>query len=670
MLEPDLFRPGHLTARLVIGRTLLVRQDATRLAAIDAPPEVDSLQAEFRLPGREPAWIEVPVFASLSTREVAELAIDALSLGAFVKATHVWRRPRFWAQLVADAVPAMAPAIGGWLRGHHDFRSHAKRVIRRATLAVYGSAAAAADDSPFAALVGDARAGADRVPIPPAKGSAAAGLDAGPPGTDRRAYWESVYSAPDPWAYGSAYEQLKYERTLSLLPSGTIARAMELACSEGWFSLMLAPRVGHLTASDISTTALRRAQQRCAHLANVDYRCLDFFDEPLPQGLDLLVCSEVLYDLRDETELRRIAVKLAGALNPGGHLLTAHARLLKDDPTRTGFDWNGPFGVEGIARTLAATPDLAHVRSMQTELYCIDLYRRLHDGERAASPEIETVESGPPPEPAYARSIVWGGAEARRAEVRARERVEHLPILNYHRIATDGPPELARYRTSPAAFREQMRWLRRHGYHAVTSADFARQPGTGQFLRGRPVLITFDDGYRDFHDIAWPILQAHDLIAEVLIVTDHVGGAAHWDAGFGTPAPLMGWDQIQELGAGGIRFGSHMASHSHMNVLPSSEVVREAIRSRALLERALGTSCTSIAAPFGEASDRFVHIARRCGYEIGFTAEPGFAHLGSDRLRLPRIEVLGHWSLEQFANAVRPPATAGTRLVEAQMQKS
>jgi peptidoglycan/xylan/chitin deacetylase (PgdA/CDA1 family) len=95
----------------------------------------------------------------------------------------------------------------------------------------------------------------------------------------------------------------------------------------------------------------------------------------------------------------------------------------------------------------------------------------------------------------------------------------------------------------------------------------------------------------------------------------------------------MGWDEIPELGAAGVR---------------------EIVRSRALLERALGTSCTSIAAPFGEANDRFVRIARRCGYEIGLIAEPGFARLDSDPLRLPRIEVPGHWSLEQFTNAMRP----------------
>jgi peptidoglycan/xylan/chitin deacetylase (PgdA/CDA1 family) len=291
---------------------------------------------------------------------------------------------------------------------------------------------------------------------------------------------------------------------------------------------------------------------------------------------------------------------------------------------------------------------------MQAELYRVDLYLRLHDGERAPEPEIEAVESGPPPEPAYARSIVWGGAEARRADVQARESVEQVPILNYHRIAADGPPGLARYRMAPDAFHGQMRWLRRQGYHAVTFADLARHAATRQPFRGRPVLITFDDGYRDFHGIAWPILQAHDFVAEVFIVTDHVGTAAHWDAGLGPPAPLMGWAEIQELGAAGIRFGSHMASHSHMNTLSSGEIVREAVRSRALLERALDTPCTSIAAPFGEARDRFVRIAARCGYGIGVTTEPGFAHPGSDLMRLPRIEVPGHWSLGQFANAVRP----------------
>ena len=48
-----------------------------------------------------------------------------------------------------------------------------------------------------------------------------------------------------------------------------------------------------------------------------------------------------------------------------------------------------------------------------------------------------------------------------------------------------------------------------------------------------------------------------------------------------------------------------------------------------------------------------MRIARQCGYRLGVTVEPGFAHLDGDPLRLPRIEVLGDWSPEEFADALR-----------------
>src|SRR5207245_11489638 len=114
----------------------------------------------------------------------------------------------------------------------------------------------------------------------------------------------------------------------------------------------------------------------------------------------------------------------------------------------------------------------------------------------------------------------------------------------------------------------------------------------------------------------------------------------------------MGWPGIQGRAAAGVRFGSHMASHSHMDELSSRQIALEAARSRALIERALGEPCLSIAAPFGEASDRFVRIAEGCGYQVGLTVDPGAAWLSNDPLRLPRIEVLGGWSLEVFASAL------------------
>ena len=659
VLEPEVFRPASLTDQLSAGRALFVRQDIAHLQPVAAPAGVDILNIEFRAGGRYLARAEAALFGALSVRELTTIAIAAMSPTVFLRESGVVRRPRFWmhAVLAAMALPVTHlkthPRRGP--RSVLKPRQLARHVLVEAAMATAGLRGSASNDRALDGLVAEGRAQVSAMP-PPAAAKAQIADDSELLHRNRRDYWEKIYRTADPWAYGSDYEQTKYRRTLDLLPTGPIDTALELACSEGMFTKQLAPRVGRLTAADISQAALDRARARCAGLANVDYRRLDFFDEPLPEKLDLVVCAEVLYYLPDRSELSRVAAKLAAALAPGGHLLTAHGRVLKDEPAATGFDWDDPFGAKIIGEVFAATHGLSLERSLRTDLYHVDLFRRLRPDEMARPASIEMVETGPPPEPAYAGSIVWGGAAVRRAEVQARETADRLPILLYHRIADNGPAELARYRTTPRAFAEQMRWLRRHGYHGVTSAELVMHLAVGQPFRGRPVLITFDDAYRDFHAAAWPILNANDFCAEVMVVTDLVGGTAQWDSSLGPPAPLMGWPEIQALAAVGIRFGSHMASHSHMAELSSRQVALEAARSRAQLENALGCECLSVAAPYGESDDRFVHIAARCGYKVGLTTAPGLAQLDGDPQRLPRIEVLGGWSIEAFASALGPMA--------------
>jgi peptidoglycan/xylan/chitin deacetylase (PgdA/CDA1 family)/trans-aconitate methyltransferase len=650
-LEPEVFSPHRLTDRLVVDGTLLVRQDIARLGAIPTDAGIDRVRVEFRSGRRIVGHGEAPALGGFSTGDVMRLALDSVSLAEVLKSGGLLRRPTFWLDAATATMRLGLGVATAKLQQRavpvRSLRALAKIALTDAASATGG---AGAGERALAQLIAEGRAMAERAaPAAPRK-------PAGPTpvtGDDRRAYWEGIYRTEDPWAYGSAYEQLKYRRTLDLLPQKPIGKAMELACSEGRFTDLLAPRVGHLIAADISETALQRARQRCHAHGNVDWRRLDLFDDALPDGLDLIVCSEVLYDLADRDALTRVAHRLAAALAPRGHLLSAHAFVLKDEPGHTGYDWDAAFGAKVIAETLSTTPGLALVRSLQNALYRVDLFRRVDVHEQPSAPHIERTDLGPPPEPDFARHVVWDGAVAQRADVGHSERTDRLPILLYHRIAEDGPADLARYRQAPTAFAEQMRWLRRNGYHAVTSDDVARHLDAGRPFAGRPVLISFDDAYCDFNAAAWPILRAHDFTAEIFVVTDKVGGHADWDAAYGPTAPLMDWPQIQALAAAGVRFGSHMASHSHMAELSSREIVLEAARSQAALQRALGAACRSIAAPFGEGDERFVRIARQCGYQSGFTTEPGLAALGQDVLRLPRIEVIGGWSLEAFVEAVQ-----------------
>ncbi len=143
--------------------------------------------------------------------------------------------------------------------------------------------------------------------------------------------------AEDPWDYAtSEYEQGKYRRTLDHLPDRT-GRTLELGCSVGVFTAMLAPRCDHLVAVDFSPTQLERARRRLAGARNVELLCRRLPEE-MPDGpFDTIVCAEVLY-YWSAGLVREGLRRMEAALAPGGTLLTVH--WLHPDPRRelTGDD--------------------------------------------------------------------------------------------------------------------------------------------------------------------------------------------------------------------------------------------------------------------------------------------------------------------------------------------
>jgi peptidoglycan/xylan/chitin deacetylase (PgdA/CDA1 family)/SAM-dependent methyltransferase len=465
-------------------------------------------------------------------------------------------------------------------------------------------------------------------------------------------YWEEVFAEDDPWDYGnSAYERWKFDQTLSLLPTRRFARALELGCAEGHFTSRLAPLVGQLIAIDISPTAIDRARRRCAGLDNVQCQVLNLAGDPLPSKLDLIVCSEVLFYL-PLAVLDQVAVKIAASLKPGGHLLLAHGNVIADDRTRTGFDWGHPFGAETIGRVFAGLDQLALLKELRTPLYTVHLFCRISGARgRKAEPEIREIPL--PPElvltPEVEKTILWDGAVTTRAEASASESATEVPILMYHSVAEDGPPELSPYRISPQAFREQMRYLRRHGYHSITIEDWGACIAAQKPPPGRPVILTFDDGYKDFIENAWPILERADFKATLFIVTERVGRVADWDPAVSRPLALMSWRDLQELQAKGGEIGSHSASHKDFLAISVDQVMAEGQHARGKLREKLGSEAKIIAFPWGRGDEGVRRALARCGYTFGLTTWGGKSTLADDPMNLPRIEIFGDDDITAFA---------------------
>lgn len=138
-------------------------------------------------------------------------------------------------------------------------------------------------------------------------------------------YFEQLYSRDiDPWRFrSSAYEREKYAATIAALRGRRYGAALEVGCSIGVLSALLAPHCTTLTAIDASPTAIAEASASIAAPSNVSFDVRTVPDE-FPDGrFDLIVLSEVLYYF-SRPDLMRLAAKCLAAASPDGDLLLCH----------------------------------------------------------------------------------------------------------------------------------------------------------------------------------------------------------------------------------------------------------------------------------------------------------------------------------------------------------
>jgi peptidoglycan/xylan/chitin deacetylase (PgdA/CDA1 family) len=207
----------------------------------------------------------------------------------------------------------------------------------------------------------------------------------------------------------------------------------------------------------------------------------------------------------------------------------------------------------------------------------------------------------------------------------------------YHKV--DRIPPGARYLRNyvlPEQFDAQLAALRRWGYEAISfDAWLAFRSGTGPLPR-RPIILTFDDGYRSTYETAWPILRRHGCTATVFLVSDLVGKTNEWDADE-LQEPLLGRAEIAALRAGGITFGSHTRTHAALTKLSRERAARELGESRTALEALTGTAVRAVCYPYGKQNALVCALAREAGYQAGVIARHRLNSRRTDPLRLARL---------------------------------
>ncbi|MFC4906104.1 polysaccharide deacetylase family protein [Actinomadura gamaensis] len=233
-----------------------------------------------------------------------------------------------------------------------------------------------------------------------------------------------------------------------------------------------------------------------------------------------------------------------------------------------------------------------------------------------------------------------------------------VPILMYHSVTDRPTPETRALSVPVAAFADQMAHLAEHGFAPVPFSAHAasRRPARGSVppserASGRPVVITFDDGYADFHENALPILERHGFTATLFVTTGWLADAGPDAAG----RPLdrtLSWTQVAEAAAHGIEIGGHSHSHPQLDQLGDRALREELARNRGLLEERLGRDVRTMAYPFGYSSARVRRMARAVGYDTACAVANRMASGGADPLAVPRLTVRATTGPGTFARVV------------------
>ena len=210
-----------------------------------------------------------------------------------------------------------------------------------------------------------------------------------------------------------------------------------------------------------------------------------------------------------------------------------------------------------------------------------------------------------------------------------------VPVLLYHyvEVVTDERDTLRKSMSvNPVTFENQLIALKAAGYHFLKPADFTRALTNEIELPEKSVVLTFDDGYRDFYTVVYPVLKRQNVTAINYLVADFIGKNVNY----------MTEAQIKEIVADGlVGIGSHTLEHPDLTLLSPDKAKTEITESKSRLEQRFGVKIDDFAYPGGYNNEAVQKLVKEAGYLTAVATQLGVTDEKANLFHLPRVRVGG-----------------------------
>lgn len=198
-------------------------------------------------------------------------------------------------------------------------------------------------------------------------------------------------------------------------------------------------------------------------------------------------------------------------------------------------------------------------------------------------------------------------------------------VLNYHKVAN----EHMSLSVTLSDFEQHMKWLKELGYNCITPEQLYAFITEGAELPEKPVLITFDDGYKDNYTNAYPIMKKYGYTGTIFVVTSYLGVYDNY----------LTWAQVKELQDNGFSIQSHTYSHKSMTETSDEDISQELIKSREAIKEKLGTDADFMAYPTGTYNLHIADLVKKAGYKGAFTIKYDNVSRDSNVYAIERVPI-------------------------------
>lgn len=226
-------------------------------------------------------------------------------------------------------------------------------------------------------------------------------------------------------------------------------------------------------------------------------------------------------------------------------------------------------------------------------------------------------------------------------------RTVRVPILMYHYISVP-PPDADKYRldlsVTPANFEAQMEYLAIEGYTPIRVSDLAEHLLSGAPLPPKPIALTFDDGYLDNYQNAFPVLKNYRFTATFNVITDFIDGKK---------PGYMNWDQLEELAIERFEIGAHTLDHPDLFRKPRAFQEQQIAGSKAVIEARIGTPVKTFTYPSSQYDATTIEVIRSAGYLAALSELQGTRQSSDQIYELQRIRVRGSYTVKEFAYSIK-----------------